>query len=345
MFEWLSEDFLEVVKVLYSPAKAFREISKEPKFRGVLLILIFFVSATIGMESVRNSKIFVEAPVLKPTLIPSEGPIYNITEGFTSPIAPMKLSLIAYNWTGIVTVYGTDGTNETKDIVIIHENYTVYTTGEAFKTIINVTFSDHGDGKTQYIVLGVPGEYISVLEKDVSGFIFYYVTVGLMNFFWNWGICSIVFSSIVNALRIRAERVKWYALFIILGYPFVVMVIELLIYTLVYLPLPSVNMPLRVWSAPPLSAYAEMEGNQIFSERWGSFITIFNLLHYIPYFVIAWRTILSTIAIHFLYDLTWKKAIIVSLIASLVASLLIPYGVNFFLGGKIQPYPFSKMGQ
>jgi len=341
MFKWLLEDLLEVVKVLYSPSRAFRKMSREPKFRGVLLILIFFVSATIGLESVRNSKIFVEAPVLKPALVPSEGPIYNITEGFTSPDIPLKLNLVAYNWTGIVTVYGTDGTNETKDILTIHEEYIVYTTGKAFKTITNVTFSDPGDGKTQYIVLGIPDKYISVLEKDVSGFIFYYVTVGIVNFFWNWGICSIVFSSIIKAFRIKAESTKWYALFIILGYPFMVMVIELLIYTLVYVPLPPVNMPLRVWSAPPLSVHAEKEGNQIFSERWGSFITIFNLLRYIPYFIIVWRAILSTVATYFLYDLTWKRAIIVSSIASLVASLLIPYGANFLLGGKHATLPFQ----
>jgi len=49
-----------VLRVLYSPIKAFEEIAKAPNFRGPLLIFALTMLATAGVQYVSASKIFLE---------------------------------------------------------------------------------------------------------------------------------------------------------------------------------------------------------------------------------------------------------------------------------------------
>ena len=50
----------EVLKVIYSPVKAFREIISNPKFFGPILVMIIFVAASMGSEYIRSTKVFVQ---------------------------------------------------------------------------------------------------------------------------------------------------------------------------------------------------------------------------------------------------------------------------------------------
>jgi hypothetical protein len=50
----------QVLKVLYAPHKAFKEIIESPKFMGPILILILFIAANIGLSYVLMSKTYVE---------------------------------------------------------------------------------------------------------------------------------------------------------------------------------------------------------------------------------------------------------------------------------------------
>ena len=50
----------DILKVLYAPHKAFKEIVKNPSYLGPLLILIVFVAAQVGFYYVRASKIYSE---------------------------------------------------------------------------------------------------------------------------------------------------------------------------------------------------------------------------------------------------------------------------------------------
>jgi hypothetical protein len=49
-----------IFKVIYSPFKAFKEIIKNPKYTGPLLIMILFILASIGSVYARASKIYVQ---------------------------------------------------------------------------------------------------------------------------------------------------------------------------------------------------------------------------------------------------------------------------------------------
>ena len=49
----------EVFEVLYSPVKAFKKIMQKPDFKGVLLILVLFISFTVVGQYVVYSKIFL----------------------------------------------------------------------------------------------------------------------------------------------------------------------------------------------------------------------------------------------------------------------------------------------
>jgi hypothetical protein len=50
----------EVLKVLYAPHKAFREIIQNPKYMGPILILILFIAANIGLAYVLMAKTHIE---------------------------------------------------------------------------------------------------------------------------------------------------------------------------------------------------------------------------------------------------------------------------------------------
>jgi hypothetical protein len=46
----------ELLEVIYSPVKAFRKIIEKPDFKGVLIVLLLVISATIALQFVYNSK-------------------------------------------------------------------------------------------------------------------------------------------------------------------------------------------------------------------------------------------------------------------------------------------------
>jgi hypothetical protein len=50
----------EVVEVLYSPVNAFKKIIEKPDFKGVILVLVLVVSATLISQYVISSKLFLE---------------------------------------------------------------------------------------------------------------------------------------------------------------------------------------------------------------------------------------------------------------------------------------------
>ena len=50
----------EIVKLIYAPHKAFKEIAKNMKYRGPILVMILFILASLGSEYARDSKIFVQ---------------------------------------------------------------------------------------------------------------------------------------------------------------------------------------------------------------------------------------------------------------------------------------------
>jgi hypothetical protein len=92
-----------VFAVLWSPAKTFDEIVKNPSVKGPLLIFLVTIPMTIGVQYLNGSRLFLEQPT----------PGYDLwTEDFTNQTSPKWLS------NGIV---GFDDSDKTSG------NYSVYT--------------------------------------------------------------------------------------------------------------------------------------------------------------------------------------------------------------------------
>jgi hypothetical protein len=54
----------EIVEVLYSPVKAFKKVIEKPDFKGVLIILLLVIGATVALQFVYNSKQYYEIRAL-----------------------------------------------------------------------------------------------------------------------------------------------------------------------------------------------------------------------------------------------------------------------------------------
>jgi len=349
--------YYDFLKVLYSPVKAFRKIVEKPDFKGPVLILVLTLLSTVGFQYVSLSKIYIETFVLEATLIPVSGPPYNVTSGFTNLDNPSKISVFTFNWTdGLdnVTIYGknaTDGYIEEKltaanvstysyidENVTVAANITTYYTTKDFKNVTEVEFSKAGDNSSQYVMLGTrPEKYSSLLAQGLLGRL---LISSLLDtafvFFLRWIIYVVIFWVILKVFREGVE--SWSGLFVVIGYTFVATMIFSLINIPLIWALPRVNLPLGAWGPPPEATETAQTAalnlirneiiNPIYQEAWYS-NWVYQLGFFLGRFPIfdIWIVALAAIAIRFLCDLTWKKAVTISVITYAIRFL-----ISFFVG-------------
>lgn len=311
--EWL----LEAIKVLYSPLKAFRKIAEKPDYKGVILIVALTLILTAGTQYVRYSKIFVETSILDPTLIPTEGPPYNITEGFTNPDEPHSISVFTDNWTNgsdTVTIYGKSGTgDELDEEVIIEEDSKVYHTNKAFKNVTRIVFSRAGDGENQYVIL--------VNKDDYASASMYYLPSlprmtleNLTRFAFGWGLYTVFLWVFIKASR--EEVYSWTTLFIVVGYAFAANLVYNLLDMILISTFPTVELPLEVRVAP---TYEQI--NQVYIDKgWFTVTQAYQLGSFLAFN--AWIAALCAIAVHFLCDIKWRKAAAISAVVYVAYVLL-----------------------
>ncbi len=349
--------YYDFLKVLYSPVKAFRNIVEKPDFKGPILILVITLLSTAGLQYVSLSKIYIETSVLKANLIPVSGPPYNITSGFTNPDSPSKISVFTFNWTGgldNVTIYGKNATGgyiEEKLIaadvstysyidgnVTIAANVTTYYTTKDFADVTKVEFSKAGDNSSQYVMLGMrPEDYSSLLALGLlGGSLIRSLLDTAFVFFLRWIIYAVLFWVVLKVFREGVESLG--GLFTVLGYTFVATMIFSLINIPLISALPTVNLPLGAWGPPPEATEGAQTAavnlirleiiNPIYEETWYSnwAYQLGLFLGRFPIFDI-WVVALATIAIRSLCDLTWKKAVSISVITYAIRFL-----ISFFIG-------------
>ncbi len=310
------ERLLEAIKVLYSPVKAFKKIAEKPDVKGVILILALTLLVSAGTQYVYYSKVFVETSLLDRTLIPTEGPPYNITEGFTNPDEPHNIKVATTNWTNgsdTITIYGTGGAGEElKEEVTIEENNTVYYINKPFKAVTKIVFSRGRDGRNQYVILVNKDDYASLLmyySQSLLGTIMGTLT----RFAFGCGVYTVFLWVVIKVSR--EEVYSWVALFIAVGYAFAAnLVYNLLDITLIS-TFSTVKLPLEVWVAPTeqINQFYLEKGWFIVTQayQWGSFLA-FN----------AWIVALCAIAVHFLCELKWRKAAAISVVVYVAYALL-----------------------
>lgn len=318
--------FLEVFQIFISPIKAFKKIVKEPSYIGPILVLVLTIIAAAGIQYMTASKVNLENFALDNTLIPSAGPPYNITEGFTDFTGSTKISVLIYNWTSeldSVTIYGTNsqGENINETVSILESdtaNNTANNTTEYFTSVTRVEFSKAGDNKTQYVALGT-NRYESVLDKGLfSGLLVSSLIGRAFGFFLNWALYALLLYVIIRYL-FREEVESLGGLFMIIGYVFIVTLIHPIISVLLIPMFPPVMLPLQAWNLPQEATEATKTAannliSQIYQEAWYSTLN-YQALVVILYVIDAWMVALFAVAIHFYCDVSWKKAAAISIIA------------------------------
>lgn len=324
---------LELFQIFISPLKAFQKIVKKPSYIGPILVLALTLIAAAGTQYLSATKVDLENFALDNTLIPSAGPPYNITQGFVNFTGPTKISVLTYNWTSgsdEVTIYGLNAGQNYSEVVKIEQNNTAYNTTENFASITKVEFSKAGDNSTQYVALGT-NQYESILNKGVFGTsLTSYLMSSAFSFFFNWAIYSLLFYVIIRYL-FREEIESLGSLFIVIGYVFVVTLVQPLVSTLLIPMLPSVMLPLQTWNLPSGATTATKTAannliTQIYQQAWYSKIA-YQALVGLMYAIDVWLMILFAIAIRSYCNISWKKAAIASIIAYLVRFALSFVGI------------------
>lgn len=329
---------LDFIKVLYSPVGVFKRIAENPDIKGPISILALVILILAGYVYASDLKVFPETFVLNLSLIPDSGPPYNITQGFINPAEPRGISVFTFNWTGSVTIYGTDAKGEPifEDVIVSRE-VLPHNTTKAFATVSKVTFDGPGDQRSHYVILGMsPREYESATKYAVGQITQYSISMAI-NFLINWALYGGIMLFTLRVFRQEVE--SWSALFIVIGYALVVMIVDILARTLLILTIPATKLPLEVYGVwymlPPeastenAKAIANGLVNQINQEagvhsNWAYQLLTSNFLGVssITYAIDIWMVALWVVAMRSYYGFNWKKAATISAIAFISEFLL-----------------------
>ncbi len=146
------------------------------------------------------------------------------------------------------------------------------------------------------------------------------LTDAAFRFFLNWLIYGATFLLLLKLFK--AKEGPWHYLFILIGYTFIIAAIFIFVNAAIISTLPVVDLKFEVWNGV-------VEGNQerldemilIYNEKWGS-APAYQLMPYFSIVIATWTAALAAAAIHFLREVSWNKALIISAIASVLSVFL-----------------------
>lgn len=110
--------------------------------------------------------------------------------------------------------------------------------------------------------------------------------------------------------------------FVIFGYLPSVFVVLYAVRTLMYLALPSLQFQTDVW--PPVGQTAIEAALNLMTQSWGPLFA-YQFGSYFTFVSFAWLVILGMIAVKMMREVSWLKASIVSIVASLITVLLLQF--------------------
>lgn len=108
--------------------------------------------------------------------------------------------------------------------------------------------------------------------------------------------------------------------FVIFGYLLSVFVVLYAVRALMYLALPSIQFQTDAW--PPMSQAAVDDALNLMAQDWGPLFA-YQFGSYFTLVSLAWLVILGTIAVKTMREVSWLKASIASVIASLITVFLL----------------------
>ena len=110
--------------------------------------------------------------------------------------------------------------------------------------------------------------------------------------------------------------------FVIFGYLLLVFVVLYAVRALMYLALPSIQFQSDSW--PPMSQAAVDDALNLMAQSWGPLFA-YQFGSYFTFVSLAWLVILGMIAVKTMREISWLKASIVSVIASLITVFLLQF--------------------
>lgn len=157
--------------------------------------------------------------------------------------------------------------------------------------------------------------YVSFLETDSFGnLVFNSLIDAALVFFINWAIYAGVL--LVTVRLFQENTGPWKPFFILVGYVFVVNVIYILASAASLATLPTLKLPMKTW--PPATAEELRALQVLIQENWQS-ATMYQFGVYLPFVVDGWIALLLAVAIRSLCGTSWKKAVGIAVVASLIS--------------------------
>ncbi len=170
------------------------------------------------------------------------------------------------------------------------------------------------------------GKQVPFLTTDAfTGWFISSLMTTAFGFFIGWSLYSLLL--LLTIKLSRSEVGPWSVLFIVIGYTFSIRIVYVLVDAFLVSMLPPLVFPLRAWN--PIAGEEELASkliDEIYQTNWYPTL-VYNLSLSLMFAVYAWTIALSTIAIRFLLDFTWKKAATISITAYLIYLI-----VRVFLG-------------
>jgi len=165
------------------------------------------------------------------------------------------------------------------------------------------------------------GEYVPLVATEIfTGQLMSTLIDAIFRFSINWLIYGLMFMAVLKLFR--GKEGPWYHLLITIGYTFIVAAIFIFVNATIVSTLPIISFEFQVWNGA-LEGNEEMLNVMIleYDKTWGSSLA-YQVRPYFSIIVATWTAALGAVAVHFLREVSWNKAIVVSAIVSSLSLLL-----------------------
>lgn len=154
------------------------------------------------------------------------------------------------------------------------------------------------------------------------------LTDTLFRFFLNWLVYGATFLLFLKLFR--AKEGPWHQVFTVIGYSFIVATFFVFVNAIIVSTFPVVHLKFGVWNGV-------LEGNQeridemilTYEETLGSLLA-YQVMPYFSIIIAAWIAALDAIGVHFLREVSWNKALIISTIVSVLSLFLLGPLIFYF---------------
>lgn len=178
------------------------------------------------------------------------------------------------------------------------------------------------------IILKIDGSPISLLASSMfSDFMLLSSIEMALAFFVTWFVYASILFLLMKILGEKSQR--WLPFFILVGYVFSVFIIRTVVTTLLISTLP--DLPLEISEWPPATPEDYTAYTNTFNAVWASTLAS-QVTTFVFLIVYGWFIALSAVAVHASREITWRKAMVISLVALLVnftLSLFLPVRLVF----------------